>query len=79
MSTPVCVAAKQSKEPMEVPTVRENTQDFPLTSTAKLAVPERNGVPVIAKDRVPAPLARVPASSVAVSPSTPEDRMDSPL
>jgi hypothetical protein len=40
---------------------------------AKLAVPLDAGVPVMVKVKLPAPVAKVPAAHVAVSPVTPVD------
>ncbi len=52
-------------------TVRVSVQVFPPIFKAKLAVPIEAGVPVMVYVKLPAPLAKVPAVSVAVSPVTP--------
>ena len=46
---------------------------------AKLAVPLVAGVPEMIKIKVPAPLSKVPAANVAVSPVTPVDVTVCPL
>jgi hypothetical protein len=52
-----------------------NEQLCPPIVKAKLAVPLLAGVPEIAKESEPAPLAKVPEVSVAVNPVTPVDEM----
>ena len=52
-------------------TVLVRVQVCPPRLSAKLAVPAADGVPVMVKLRLPAPLASVPAARVAVRPVTP--------
>ena len=54
-------------------TVLVKVQVCPPTLNAKLAVPLVAGVPVIVYDKLPAPLAKLPAAKVAVKPVTPVD------
>jgi hypothetical protein len=59
-------------------TLKFNEHDCPPKVIAKMAVPEAEGVPVIAKIALPAPEAKVAAVKVAVSPVTPEDAIADP-
>ena len=52
-------------------TVLVKVQVCPPMLNAKLAVPFDAGVPVMVKVKLPAPVAKVPAAHVAVSPVTP--------
>jgi hypothetical protein len=52
-------------------TETENEHVCPPIVKAKLAVPLEAGVPEIANESEPAPLAKVPAVNVAVKPVTP--------
>ena len=54
-------------------TVLVKVQVCPPILRAKLAVPLLAGVPVIVYVKLPAPLAKLPAVNVAVSPVTPVD------
>ncbi len=73
---PELVAVEQVKAVM-VPTgkstVLVKVQVCPPTPMVKLAVPLVAGVPVILNVNEPAPLAKLPAESVAVKPVTPVD------
>ncbi len=75
---PVLVAVEQLSAVM-VPTggftVLVKVQVCPPMLIAKLAVPLDAGVPVMVNVKLPAPLSRVPAAIVAVSPVTPVDVM----
>ena len=53
------------------PTLTVKVQLWPPIKIVKLAVPFEAGVPVMVNDKLPLPLARVPALRVAVSPVTP--------
>ena len=74
VNVPVLVAVEQLSAVM-VPiggfTVLVKVQICPPMLMAKLAVPLDAGVPVMVKVKLPAPLAKVPAAHVAVSPVTP--------
>ena len=59
-------------------TVNTKLQLWPPKLTEKIAVPAADGVPVIAKERLPVPFANVPAASVAVNPVTPVDIIATP-
>ena len=76
INVPVLVAVEQLNAVM-VPaggfTVLVNVHVCPPMFRAKLAVPFDAGVPVIAKVKLPAPVAKVPAAHVAVKPVTPVD------
>jgi hypothetical protein len=72
-SVPECVAPEQFSPLMAAPTLRFKIQDTPPMFSTKLAVPVREGVPVMTYVKVPAPSAKLPANKVAVSPSTPEE------
>ncbi len=70
------VAVEQFKAvivPTGKATVLVSVHDCPPMLNAKLAVPLEAGVPVILYVKLPAPLSRVPAASVAVKPVTPVD------
>ena len=74
VNVPVFVAVEQFSAvmvPAEGFTVLVKVQVCPPILSAKLAVPLEAGVPVIVKVKLPAPLAKVPAAHVAVSPVTP--------
>jgi hypothetical protein len=74
VKVPVLVAVEQLR-PVIMPagrfTVLVKVQVCPPKLKAKLAVPLDVGVPVMLKLRLPAPLAKVPAERLAVSPVTP--------
>jgi hypothetical protein len=65
--------------PAGADTVRLSVQPWPPRLSAKLAVPEPEGVPVIVYVRLPLPLDSVPAASVAVRPVTPVELTVCPL
>ena len=75
VSVPLLVAVEQLSAVMLAlgKTVLFNVQVCPPMLSAKLAVPELAGVPVMVKVKLPAPLAKVPAAHVAVRPVTPVD------
>ena len=75
VSVPLLVAVEQLSAVMLAVgrTVLVKVQVCPPIFNAKLAVPELAGVPVIVKVKLPAPVAKVPAAHVAVSPVTPVD------
>ena len=78
VSAPVLVAVEQVKVviiPAGRLTVLVNVQVCPPILRAKLAVPFKAGVPVIVYVKLPAPLSKVPAASVAVKPVTPVEVM----
>ena len=52
-----------------------NKHDCPPIFKAKVAVPTALGVPLMAKVKVPAPLANNPSGIVAVRPVTPVEEM----
>lgn len=54
-------------------TLIEKLHDWPAMFMVKDAVPDEDGVPEIARDILPFPLANVPAWAEAVSPITPEE------
>jgi hypothetical protein len=56
---------------MATPTLTVKEHDCPPIVMAKLAVPLVVGVPVIVYVNEPAPLAKAPATRVAVKPTTP--------
>jgi hypothetical protein len=71
---PVLVAVEQLSAviiPAGGFTVLVKVQVCPPMFKAKLAVPFDAGVPVMVKVKFPAPVAKVPAAHVAVSPVTP--------
>ena len=73
---PVLLAVEQFKAvivPAGSPTDLVKLQVCPPMLRAKLAVPLEAGVPVIVYVKLPAPLSKVPAASVAVKPVTPVD------
>ena len=78
VNVPVLVAEEQLSAVM-VPTgkstVLVNVQLCPPMLKAKLAVPLEAGVPVIVKVKLPAPLSKELAASVAVKPVTPDEVM----
>ena len=53
----------------------ENEHDCPPIFKAKVVVPTALGVPLMAKVKVPAPLANNPSGIVAVRPVTPVEEM----
>jgi hypothetical protein len=78
VNVPVLVAVEQVKAtttPIGLSTVLVKVQVCPPTFNAKLAVPLVAGVPVIVYVKLPAPLSKEPAASVAVKPVTPVDVM----
>ena len=65
--------------PMGAATVLVRVQVCPPMLSEKLAVPPLAGVPVIVYVKFPAPLAKLPAVKVAVSPVTPVEVIVCPL
>lgn len=57
-------------------TVRESVQVCPPIFNAKLAVPDAEGVPVMATDIFPEPILKLPAVIAAVSPVTPVEETE---
>jgi 1-acyl-sn-glycerol-3-phosphate acyltransferase len=72
-------AVSMFKGPRPMFTVLVKVQVCPPILIAKLAVPLVAGVPVIVYDKLPAPLAKLPAAKVAVKPVTPVDVTVCPL
>jgi hypothetical protein len=64
--------------PDEASTVTEKLHDCPPKVIANAAVPVDVGVPARVYVRLPAPLANVPATKVAVSPETPVEEIAVP-
>ncbi len=78
VNVPALVAVEQVKaviDPAGSPTDLVKVQVCPPILSAKLAVPLEAGVPVIVYVKLPAPLSKVPAASVAVKPVTPVEVM----
>ncbi len=76
MKTPAGIkAVSMFNGPRPMFTVLVRVQVRPPMLNAKLAVPLLAGVPVIVYVKLPAPLAKLPAAKVAVSPVTPVDVM----
>jgi hypothetical protein len=76
VNVPELVAVEHVKAvivPTGKATVLVKVQVCPPMLKAKLAVPLDAGVPVMVKVKLPAPVAKVPAAHVAVSPVTPVD------
>ena len=59
-------------------TVSERLHDCPPKLTANNAEPAVVGVPETENDKLPAPVAKVPACKVAIKPVTPVEAIDVP-
>ena len=82
VKVPLLVALAQVKAvmvPMGAATVITRAHVCPPMLSAKLAVPPLAGAPVIVYVKLPAPLAKLPAANVAVSPVTPVELTVCPL